>query len=96
MLRTEKKCPHCGVWTTWEKQATDHCLHCNELLDQIALKEKVEREEKERVFQENDFLRIKETDGLGMRIVRKTAWVFHVIFAAITWAFLWFVTTFSG
>ena len=28
--------------------------------------------------------------------VRKIGWVLHAIFAAITWAFLWFVTTFSG
>ena len=95
-MKTEKKCPHCGDWTTWEKQPTDRCGSCNGLLDEIALKEKEEREENERSYQENDFLRIKETDGLGMRVVRKAAWVLHVVFAAITWAFLWMVTTFSG
>lgn len=95
-MKTEKKCPSCGAWTPWEKQPTDRCTSCNELLDAISLSEKAEREEKERVYNENNFLRIRETDGTGMRIVRKTAQVFHVIFAAITWAFLWFVTTFSG
>ena len=95
-MRTEKKCTHCGEWTKWEKQPTDRCISCNVLLDPISLSEKTLREEKERAFVENDFLRIKETDGLGMKIVRKTAWVFHVIFAAITWLFLWLVTTFSG
>ena len=95
-MKTEKKCPHCGTWTEWKKQPTDSCTSCNEVLDKVALNEKVEREQNERVSQENDFLIIKESDGLGMRIVRKTAWTFHVIFAAITWAFLWFVTTFSG
>lgn len=92
----EKKCPHCGNWTKWSKQPTDRCVSCSGLLDEIALNEKNDREEKERVSQENDFLRIKETDNIGMRIVRKTAWVFHVIFAAITWVFLWIITTFSG
>jgi len=96
LMKTEKKCLNCGAWTIWEKQPTDRCTSCRELLDPISLLERTEREEKERVFEENDFLRIKETDGLGMRILRKTAWVFHVIFAAITWAFLWMVTTFSG
>ena len=95
-MKIEKKCPNCGAWTIWEKQPTDRCTACNELLDPISLSEKMEREQSELLYQENDFLRIKETDGLGMRIVRKTAWVFHVIFAAITWAFLWMVTTFSG
>ncbi len=95
-MKTEKKCPSCGVWTEWEKQPTDCCTSCNELLDPISLSEKTKREEKERVHIENDFLRSRETDTLGMIIIRKTALVFHVIFAAITWAFLWFVTTFSG
>jgi len=96
LIKIEKKCPHCGIWTEWEKQPTDRCTSCNHHLDEIALFEKVEREQSELVYQENDFLRIKETDGLSMRVVRKTAWVFHVIFAAITWAFLWMVTAFSG
>jgi phage FluMu protein Com len=96
LMKTEKKCPHCGIWTQWEKQPTDRCTDCNQLLDEITLIEKTEREQRELVYQENDFLRIRETDGLGMRIVRKTAWFFHFIFAAITWLFLWTVTTFSG
>jgi hypothetical protein len=95
-MKIEKKCPHCGIWTEWKKQPTDRCTSCNQLLDEIALVEKTEREEKEHVFKENDFLRTRETDGLGMRIVRTTTWGLHAIFAAITWAFLWFVTTFSG
>jgi len=95
-MKTEKKCRSCGAWTEWEKQATDRCTSCNELLDPVFLLEKTEREEKERIYIENDFLRIRETDGLGMRIIRRTASVLHVIFAAITWAFLWMVTTFSG
>lgn len=93
---TEKKCPSCGVWTTWEKQPEDRCTSCNQLLDPRAFAAKSEREEKERVYKENDFLRIKETDSLGMRVVRRVAWFFHIIFAAIAWFFLWMVTTFSG
>lgn len=95
-MKTEKKCPHCGEWTVWEKLPTDRCTHCNELLDAAALKEKEAREEKERIFKENDFFRVREDDGFLMIAVRKTGWVLHAIFAAITWAFLWFVTTFAG
>lgn len=93
---TEKKCPHCGVWTTWEKKATDRCSSCKGLLDPKAFEAKEAREEKERAFKENDFFRIRETDGFLMKGVRKVGWVLHAIFAFITWAFLWFVTTFSG
>ena len=95
-MKTEKKCPSCEAWTPWEKQPTDRCTSCNDLLDAISLSEKAEREEKERVFRENDFFRIREEDGFFMIAVRKTGWALHAIFAAIAWAFLWFVTTFSG
>lgn len=95
-MATEKKCQNCGEWTVWQKQATDRCLLCNELLDPTSLKEKEEREEKERVFKENDFFRVREDDGFFMIGVRKTVWVLHAIFAAIAWAFLWMITTFSG
>ena len=93
---TEKKCPSCGEWTTWEKQPTDRCLHCNALLDPAALKAREERSEKERLEKENDFFRVRETDNIFMVFVRRFTFVLHAIFAAITWAFLWFVTTFSG
>lgn len=95
-MRTEKKCANCGDWTTWEKQPTDRCDNCDELLDPVALREKEIREEKERNFSENDFFRVREDDNFFMVSVRKTGWVLHAVFAAITWAFLWFVTTFSG
>ena len=95
-MRSEKKCPHCGIWTTWEKQASDRCSSCKELLDQTAHEEKTTRQETEQRFNENDFFRIRETDNFLMIGVRKVGWVLHAIFAFITWAFLWFVTTFSG
>jgi len=96
IMKSEKKCPHCGSWTTWEKQPTDRCTHCNELLDAVSLIEKETREEKDRVFKENDFFRVREDDNFLMVAVRKTGWVLHAIFAAIAWGVLWFVTTFAG
>lgn len=95
-MKTEKKCPNCGAWTQWDKRQTDRCNSCNELLDAISFTEKNEREEIQQASKEKDFFRIRETDALGMKIVRKTALVLHVIFAAITWAFLWMATTFAG
>jgi methionyl-tRNA synthetase len=95
-MKTEKKCPHCGEWTVWEKQPTDRCTHCNELLDPVALKAQEERAERDRIDRENDFFRVRETDNIFMVVFRRFAFVLHAIFAAITWAFLWTVTTFSG
>ncbi|MFC2176264.1 hypothetical protein ACFLR1_04775 [Bacteroidota bacterium] len=95
-MSTEKKCPHCGTWTTWNKQPTDKCGACQKVLDQVWLTEKIESERKEKEFFETDFLRIRESDGFLKRMLRRTAWVLHAVFAAITWFFLWMVTTFSG
>jgi hypothetical protein len=66
------------------------------LLDPTAFQEKEQREDQERLFKENDFFRVREDDSFLMVTIRKVGWVLHAIFAAITWAFLWFVTTFSG
>lgn len=95
-MTTEKKCLSCGEWTKWEKQPTDRCLNCDALLDPVALRAQEERAAREQLEKENDFFRIRETDNFLMVIVRKSAFVLHAIFAAIAWAFLWFVTTFSG
>jgi methionyl-tRNA synthetase len=46
-MGTEKECPHCGVWTAWEKQPDDRCGSCNELLDPISLSEKKEKRKSE-------------------------------------------------
>ncbi|MFM1874877.1 MAG: hypothetical protein RL266_614 [Bacteroidota bacterium] len=95
-MKTEKKCANCGAWTAWEKQPTDRCTACNELLDPIYLEEKLERDRKEEEAYANDFLRIREDDGFMMGLVRRAAWVVHLIFAAITWFFLWMVATTPG
>jgi hypothetical protein len=95
-MGSEKKCPHCGSWTVWEKKPTDRCTNCNELLDSVALQEMEIREESDRVFKENDFFRVRQDDNFLMVAIRKTGWVLHAIFAAIAWGVLWFVTTFAG
>ena len=95
-MKTEKKCSSCGNWTTWNKQHTDLCGHCGQLLDPVANKAAEDREESAQREKENDFFRIRETDNILMKFVRRFAFVLHAIFAAITWAFLWFVSSFSG
>lgn len=95
-MKTEKKCPNCGAWVTWEKKPSDRCSNCGELLDSEAHKAVEKRAEKARIDFEKDFFRIRATDNILMKIVRKTAFVLHAMFAAITWAFLWFVSTFAG
>lgn len=87
-MKNEKKCPSCGQWTAWNKQLGDTCSHCGTLLQPLAVKESADRELREKVEVENDFFRIKESDSILMKAVRKSAWVAHVIYAAIVWFFL--------
>jgi len=95
-MNTEKKCPHCGAWTTWDKRPTDRCTECKELLDEPMLLrlEKIEKQEKE--FYDKDFFRIREEDNFLMIVLRRAAWVLHLIFGVITWFFLWVFSTTSG
>lgn len=85
---SEKKCPSCQQWTPWEKQLEDRCVHCDTLLQPLAVEEKAKRKEREEKVAEHDFFRIRPDDGLGMKAVRRTAWVGHLIYAAIVYFFL--------
>lgn len=95
-MAAEKKCPHCGKWTHWQNQPSDHCEHCNEILDPGTIKLQQKWIDEKREFEENNFYRVREGDNFLMIMVRKTAMLGHAIFAAITWFFLWFTTTFAG
>lgn len=87
-MNNEKKCPHCGQWTTWHKSLDDRCQYCNTLLQERQVKENEARQTKELEVKEHDFFRTRPDDGLAMKAVRKTAFVAHVIYAAIVWLFL--------
>lgn len=87
-MKSEKKCPACGQWTVWKKQLDDRCQHCDTLLQPHAIIEKEAREEREQKEAEHDFFRIRHDDGVGMKALRRTAWVGHVLYAAIVWFFL--------
>lgn len=95
-MNSEKKCPNCNEWTAWTQLLTDKCQHCGQLLvaEEHQRISKIQQEEKE--YQENIFYHPKEGDGPFMFVTRKVAMVLHMIFAAITWAFMWFTVTFSG
>lgn len=95
-MQSEKKCENCGKWTTWTQALSDTCEHCGELLqaEELTRISKIQQEEKE--YQDNIFYHPKEGDGPFMFVTRKVAMVLHMVFAAITWAFMWFTVTFSG
>lgn len=85
----EKKCPHCQQWTPWLGKLTDKCKSCNELLEERIVLEYQAWRKRDEEYKKSDFFTPKETDGPLMLATRKVAFVFHMIFGAIAWLFIW-------
>ena len=52
--------------------------------------------EREKSYTRSDFFNIKEEDGILMRITRKVALFFHIVFGAISWFFIWMFVNVVG
>ncbi len=87
-MSSEKKCPHCGQWTSWNQRPEDTCTHCGGVLDPRTVQQKEDRIARERKQVEDSFFTEKPDDNLPMKAVRKVAFVAHAIYAAIVWFFL--------
>jgi len=85
----EKKCPHCQSWTNWKGNINDRCENCNKLLEERTVLELQVWREREEEYKKSDFFTPKKTDGPLMLVTRKVAFVFHMIFGAIAWIFIW-------
>lgn len=95
-MSIEKKCPHCGEWTVWNKKLNDRCAHCHELLDKRRFEEVELHHERVREHKENDLYAIRETDGPLMIVWRRVLLVFHIIFGGIAWIFIWMFASTPG
>ncbi len=87
-MASEKKCPGCGQWTTWDLRPSDRCTHCGQVLDARTVAEQAASEEKAEEDRANSFFTVKPTDRLPMVAVRRVAFVAHAIYADIVWLFL--------
>lgn len=87
-MSSEKKCPHCGQWTAWNRRPDDRCTHCHGVLDPRAVEERAAEAAMAEEQTANSFFTVKPDDGLPMIALRKLAFVAHAIYAAIVWLFL--------
>jgi len=92
----EKLCPNCKNWTNWQKKNTDKCLHCGHVLGIQAIKEKEAWVARDIKQDENDWFKPRETDGPIKAFFRKVAFIFHMIFGAITMFFIWMFSAGPG
>ncbi len=70
-VKREIKCPHCKEWTLWRGNLHDRCLYCGEFLQNEAFTKKVEKEIREQVTEEKDFLFVKPGDGKAKAALKR-------------------------
>lgn len=87
---SQKKCPHCGEWTVWQVGADDVCTHCGQLLS-THLREK-EARAKRILATPTGIFPINETDGLFLKVGKRTLNYAHVAFMAVVGFVMWFIT----
>lgn len=95
-MATDKKCPSCGQWTTWNHQLTDRCTHCNELLDKRTVEDHQRFETQLKINDENSFFAPKPGDNPFMIAFRKTAWAVHFVYMSIVSFILWLLAWLAG
>jgi hypothetical protein len=96
-LYASKKCPHCGLWSSWQQQPDDRCEHCQQLLDPQA-RHRVE--EQERIAQQpvSQFMliEIKPTDGAVLRFFKYLVRGGQLAFGAFMAFMIWLVTAMAA
>jgi len=95
-MPTQKKCPECNQWTSWNHQLTDKCEHCGELLDKRTINDLEYFEKQQKMNDENSFYTPKPGDNFIVLAVRKAAWIANVIYMAFVSFMLWLFTTLAG
>lgn len=77
--------------STWDVLEDDACEHCgSRLTPQSSVEQDLTLEK------ESSILDIKPDDSLLIVILKKTGWLFQMIFIAILSFFVWFISIISG
>ncbi|WP_194776711.1 hypothetical protein [Pararhodonellum marinum] len=92
----EKKCPHCGEWSSWNLNSRDTCDHCGKTLGVKDLKYEEQRASDKKVNEENWIFYIKEDDNEFVKLLKKIGNVFYVIYMSIVTFLAWLVAALPG
>jgi len=93
-MKSTRKCPHCGQWSTWNQDPADRCDHCGNVLDPDALARQHasdERKEEESQRFSVDFIKIDPDDPFFLRFFKKIGLGFQVLFVAIVTFIIWLI-----
>jgi uncharacterized membrane protein YvbJ len=92
----EKKCPHCGKWSSWNQDLNDICDHCGKSLGGIDLEYQKKREEQKKANEEQWIFYIKETDSDFVKTMKKVGNFFYTIYISIITFIAWLIAALPG
>lgn len=92
----EKKCPHCGEWSKWNKNIEDLCEHCGQPLGGRDLEFHQNRQKDIQANKEQWIFYIKESDSDFMKGLKKVGNIFYTIYMAIVTFLAWLVAVLPG
>lgn len=92
----QKKCPHCGEWSSWNMNLTDRCEHCGQPLGGKDLKNQERREQEQLKNTEDWLFAIKKTDSPFVVSLKKIGNFFYTVFMAIISFILWLIAALPG
>lgn len=80
----------------WNTEPDDHCEFCGSLLIPAEVTQKKQEELEKELIKEESVLDIKEGDPAFVVFLKKTGWIFQMVFAAILSFFLWVISIATG
>jgi predicted amidophosphoribosyltransferase len=92
----EKKCPHCGKWSSWNQNLNDVCDHCGKTLGGIDLVYAEKRKEQKQANEEQWIFHVKDTDNAFVKGIKQVGNYFYVLYLAIITFIAWVIAFLPG
>lgn len=92
----QKKCRHCGKWSSWNLNLFDLCDHCGQTLGGKDLENQERRIADKENNEDNWMFNIKESDSYVTKGMKKVGNFFYTIFMAIISFILWLIAVLPG
>jgi predicted amidophosphoribosyltransferase len=92
----QKKCPHCGEWSSWTTNMNDVCDHCGKPLGGRDLEYHEIRERDKKANKEQWIFNIREGDSELMKVFKKAGNIFYTIYMAILTFLAWLIAALPG
>ena len=92
----EKRCPHCGNWSSWNQRLEDPCEHCGQPLGGEDLVHRQQQEKKAQERAESWIFYIREDDSDFTKFWKKVGNTFYIIYMSILSFFAWLIAALPG